>query len=210
MLLAFLPVILVFLISQRTAQAAWVDRYFIFIAIPYLMLVSAAVMRLKSAWMRYVWIVLILLWSLTAGLNDLKTNRMAWASPQIGSRVRWDDLTRQLVAAEQDSPGPINVYTLTVISKGLRTGDYASSTSIDYFLRSSDKDKFKFIYARDIKALLNKHPQEEHFWIAFFELAEWPQPSPKRILEESGYRVGDAIVFQQLPNRVVLLPVWRQ
>src|SRR5262249_41753563 len=155
------------------------------------MLISAAVVRLKPAWIRYIWVVLILLWSLTAGLNDLKTNRMAWGSPQVGSRVRWDDLARQLIVAEHDSPGPINVYTFTVISKGLRTGDYASSTSLDYFLDAYGEHKFQFVYARDVQALLKRSPQENHFWIAYFELAESPQPSPGRILQESGYRVGD-------------------
>jgi hypothetical protein len=209
-LLSFLPIIMIFLISQRSAQAVWIDRYFVFIAIPFFMLISAAAFRLEPAWMRFMWVVLIVLWSLTAGLNDLKTNRMAWGSPQVGSRVRWDDLARQLNGAENDSPGPINVYTLTVISKRLWTGDWASSTSLDYFLDSYGKDRFHFVYARDAKALLDRSPQENHFWIAYFDLAESPQPSPGRILEESGYRVGKAIVFRQLSNKVVLLPVWRQ
>jgi hypothetical protein len=209
-LLSFLPVILVFLISQRTAQAVWIDRYFSFMAIPYLILISAAAIRLKPAGIRNIWVVLIVLWGLTAGVNDLKTNRMAWASPQVGSRVRWDDLARQLIVAENDSPGPINIYTLSVISKGLRTGDYASSTSLDYFLDAYGEHRFQFVYARDVKALLNQSPQEAHFWIAYFDLSESPQPSPGRILQESGYRIGDPIVFRQLYNRVVLLPVWRQ
>src|SRR6266496_106514 len=204
MLLAFLPVTIIFLISQRTAQAVWIDRYFVFIAVPYFMLISAAAFRLKPAWIRYVWVALIVLWSVSAGLNDLKTNRMAWESPQLGSRVRWDDLARQLIASEHDSPGPINVYTLTVISKGLRTGDYASSTSLDYFLDAYGEHRFQFVYARDVKALLSRSPQENHFWIAYFELADSPQLSPDQILKESGYRVGNAIVFQQLSNRVVL------
>jgi hypothetical protein len=209
-LLSFLPVIIVYLVSQRTEQAIWIDRYFIFLALPYLLLVAVAVNRLEPKWLRYPWIGLIVFWSLYAGLNDLRTNRMAWGGPQLGSRVRWDDLARQMMVAENDSPGPINVYTLTVISKGLRTGDWASSTSLDYFLDSYGEDKFQFVYARDVKALLDRPPQDEHFWIAFFELAESPQPSPRHILEEDGYRVGDAIVFQQLSNRVVLLPVWRK
>lgn len=210
LLLSLLPVTIIFLISHRLAQAVWIDRYFIFIAVPYLMLVSAAAYRLKPEWMRHTWIVLIVLWSLVAGLNDLKTNRMAWGSPQVGSRVRWDDLARQMIVAENDSSGTIKVYTLTVISKGLRTGDWASSTSLDYFLDSYGEDRFQFAYARDLKALLDRPPQEDHFWIAFFELAESPQPHPVAALKENGYRVGDPIVFQQMYNRIVLLPVWHK
>jgi hypothetical protein len=209
-ILSFLPVIAIFLISQRLEQAVWIDRYFIFISVPYLMLVATAAYRLEPVWLRYTWIALIVIWSLVAGLNDLRTNRMAWSSPQMGSRVPWDDMAERLSKAETDSPGPINVYTLTVISKGLRTGDWASSTSLDYFLDSYGEDRFQFVYARDVKALLNQPPQEDHFWIAFFELADDAQRSPAVLLAENGYRVGDAIVFQQLSNRVVLLPVWRK
>jgi hypothetical protein len=209
-LLSFVPAIAIYLASQRTAQALWIDRYFVFIAVPYLLLVAASVCRLEPRWLRYSWIGLIVFWSLYAGVGDLRTNRMAWGSPQLGSRVSWDDLARQMMIAERDSPGPINVYTLTVISKGQRTGDWAISTSLDYFLDSYDDDRFNFVYARDIQRLLKSPPQEQHFWIAFFELADGLQISPRQKLEEGGYRVGDAVVFQKLSNSVVLLPVWRK
>lgn len=209
-LLSFLPVIIIFLVSQRLAQAVWIDRYFIFIAVPYLMLISAAAFRLKPEWMRYTWIALIVLWSLVAGLNDLRTNRIAWGSPQLGSRVRWDDLAQQMIAAENNSSGPISVYTLTVVSNGLRTGDWATSTSLDYFLDSYGEDRFQFAYTRDVKALLHRSPQDDHFWIAFFELGRWSQASPALTLKENGYRTGDPIIFGNLDDRVVLLPVWRK
>lgn len=209
-LLSLLPVIAIYLVSQRTAQALWIDRYFVFIAVPYLLLVAAATYRLEPKWLRYAWIGLIVCWSLYAGVSDLRTNRMAWEGAQMGSRVKWDLMTRQLIEAESESSGPVNVYTLTVISKGLRTGDWASSTSLDYFLDSYGIDKFHFVYARDVEALLKRQRPEPHFWIAFFDIPEWPQRSLGRQLEQAGYQVGDAITFQQGPNRVVLLPVWRK
>lgn len=208
-LLSFLPTISIYFISQKLAQAVWIDRYFIFIAVPYLMLVAIAAYRLEPKWVRYTWITLIVLWSLFAGMNDLKTNRMAWGSPQLGSRVNWDGMVQQMIAYETDSSGPINIYSLTIISRGLRTGDWAISTSIDYFLDSYGDDRFQTLYARDIKTLLDRN-LEDHYWIAFFELAESPKPSPAVELKDNGYRVGDAIVFQHLENKVVLLPVWRK
>src|SRR5215211_4542165 len=109
--------------SQRLEQAIWIERYFIFISIPYSLMVAAAAYRLEPKWLRYSWIILIFLWSLYAGIKDMGTNRIAWEGAQMGSRVPWENLTQQLIAAEADNSGPINVYTLTVISKGLRTGD---------------------------------------------------------------------------------------
>ena len=211
MLLAFLPVIALFLISQKMAQAVWIDRYFIFIAIPYMMLASTAAYRIKPAWVRNLWIVAIALWSLLAGYDDLRTNRMAWESPQLGSRANWDGLVQQMMAGETRSHGPINIYTLTVISKGLRTGDWASSTSIDYFLNLQGDDRFQIVYARDAQALLDQ-TEEDHFWVAFFELEEWPVTSPSRVLADNGYWVEEVLVFQQQKNinKLVLLQVWRE
>jgi hypothetical protein len=178
-LLSFLPVIGLYLLSQRTDQAVWIDRYFIFISLPYLMLVAAAVFRLEPKWLRYSWVAVLMLWGLYAGIHDLRTNRMAWEGAQMGSRIPWDVMTRQMTAAEKDNPGPISVYTLTVISK-------------------------------DAQALLKRSPLEDHFWIAFFDVTEWPQQSPEAVLKDNGFRVGDPIMFQQLYNQVVLLPVWKK
>jgi hypothetical protein len=208
--LSFLPVVALYLISQRLEQAVWIDRYFVFISIPYFMMVAVAVYRLELKWVRYAWVSIVILWSLSAGIHDLRSNRMAWEGAQMGSRITWDDMARQLIADETGESGPVKIYTLTVISKGLRTGDWAISTSIDYYLDSYGEDKFQMTYARDLQALLKRSPLEDHFWIAFFNLAESPQPHLIDVLKENGYRVGDPIVFQQMYNKVVLLPVWRK
>jgi hypothetical protein len=208
-LLVFLPVVSLFLISQKMDQAVWIDRYFIFIAIPYMMLVATAVYRLKPSWLRNLWIVAIVLWSILAGFNDLRTNRMAWEGPQLGSRVNWDGLVQQMTAAEANTSGPIHIYSLTVVSKGLRTGDWAISTSIDYFLDLINDDRFQTVYARDTQVLLDQ-AEDDYFWVAFFELEEWPVPSPSMVLTKNGYQVGEEIVFQEQNDRLVLLPVWRK
>lgn len=209
-MLSFLPVIALYLISQRLEQALWVDRYFIFIAMPYLLMVAVAVYRLERRWLRYSWIVMILIWSLYAGIQDMKTNRMAWEGAQMGSRVRWEDLTQQLIAAEADSSGPIDVYTFSVVSKGLPTGNWASSISLEYFLDSYGIDKFHLVYAKDVQALLKRVPVENHFWIAFFDLPGSPKRYTIESLENNGFRVGDPIVFQEMYNAFVLLPVWHE
>jgi uncharacterized membrane protein len=208
-LLAFGPVLALFGMSQGLEQAVWMDRYFIFIAIPYMMLVAAAVYRVRPVWLRNSWVVALVMWSLIAGFNDGRTNRMAWESPQLGSRVDWDGLIRQMIAAEAGTAGPINVYTLTVVSNGYRTGPWALSTSIDYFMAVHGDDRFRPVYARDGQAVLGQ-VQEDHFWIGFFELPEWPQRSPAMLLANSGFRVGEPLVFQAPEARLVLLPAWRE
>ena len=208
-LLAFVPVTALFLVSQWTEQAVWIDRYFIFIAIPYMMLVAAAVHQLRPPHLRTLWIAAIVVWSLLAGFNDLRTNRMAWESPQLGSRVDWDGLVEEMIAAEVDASGSVPVYTLTVFSRGLRTGDWAISTSLDYFAALRGDDRFETRYAPDVYAVLDQ-ADEDRFWVGFFELAEWPQASPPDVLAANGYHVGEPLVYQGYQDRLVLLPVHRQ
>jgi hypothetical protein len=91
----------------------------------------------------------------------------------------------------------------------MRTGDWALSTSLNYYLDLHGDDRFQTVYMSGIQRLLEQMP-EDHFWIAFFDLAEWPQPPPELMLNDNGYRAGDAITYQHMNNRVVLLPVWRK
>jgi hypothetical protein len=207
-LLAFMPVLGVFLISQRMAQAVFIDRYFIFIAVPYLLLVAVSVSHLKPMWVRNLFIIAITVWSLLAGINDLVTNRMAWESPQLGSRLEWHNLAQKMVLSEEESTKPIKVYTLTVISRGgYRTGDWSISTSLEYHFNALDDDRFEMVYARDIYAVLDRI-NDDHFWVAYFELEEYQQASPIAVLSNNGYLVGDEISYQERNNKIVLLPVW--
>jgi hypothetical protein len=208
-LLGFLPVFALFVVSQQMEQAVWMDRYFIFIAIPYMMLVAAAAYRLRPLWLRNLWVAAIVIMSALSGYHDWSTNRMAWESPQLGSRLHWDDLVLQMTAVENRESNPIEIYTLTVISNRYRTGDWALSTSIDYHLDMFGDDRFQTTFVRDMEALLER-PKGNHFWVAFFELSEWPQTSPAVILIENGYRVGEEISYRNGADRVVLLPVWRE
>jgi hypothetical protein len=208
-ILAFLPVIALFVISQRFDVSVWMDRYFIFIAIPYMLLVAAAAFRLKPVLLRNVWIVTIVALSVFAGLNDLRTNRMAWESPQLGSRIDWNGLAKQMVAVETGSTGPIKIYTMSIVSKGYRTGNWAISTSLDYFFDMQGEDKFQTLYARNAHALLEQ-TEEDHFWVGYFDLEEWPQTSPATVLANNGFHLGEALVVQEQNNRLVLLPVWRE
>jgi mannosyltransferase len=207
-LLSVLPVVFIFIVSQFYSQAAWMDRYFIFIAIPYLIMVATAVHKLGPKWIQHTWIGMIVLWSLIAGANDLTTNRMAWESPQLGSRANWESLANRLSAAENSSLENITVYTIPTLSKGRRTGDWALSTSLDFYLNAINDDRFQMVYYRNIYALLDE-TNDSYFWIAFFELEESYEASPREVLLQNGYLVGNEISYQEHNNKIVLLPVWR-
>jgi 4-amino-4-deoxy-L-arabinose transferase-like glycosyltransferase len=208
-LLAFLPVIVIFLVSQKLDQALWIDRYFIFIAPPYLLLIAVAVYRLEPKWVRNIYIVLIILWSVIAGINDLKTNRMAWAGAQLGSRIKWESLALQMGQAEPALEYPVKVYTLPVVSRGIASGYWTIATSLNYYLDLHNDSRFEIVSVRNNNALIAK-VQEDHFWVAYFYIVDSPQPGPEALLEENGYRIGDKLAFSQRGNRIVLLPVWKK
>jgi hypothetical protein len=202
-LLAFLPVVALALLSQWMPQATWTDRYFIFIAIPYMMLVATAVYQIKHSWLRYSWVAAIVLWSVLAGFNDLRTNRMAWEGLQLGSRVDWDSMVQQMVAANAvESSTQVTVYTLT-------PGDWALSNAIDYFLEQQGEYGFQIKYAGNVYRVLEQ-ADEDYFWVTFFELEEWPQASPVAVLTNNGFRVGTEIIYQNQNDRIIFVPVWRQ
>jgi hypothetical protein len=201
--LAFLPVVALALLSQWMPQATWTDRYFIFIAIPYLMLVATAAYRLKPYWLRYSWITAIILWSVLAGFNDLRTNRMAWEGLQLGSRVDWSGLVQQMAAASPVEPSnQITVYTLT-------PGDWAISLAIEYFQDQQNDNRFHTTYAGNVYRVLEL-ADEDYFWVTFFELEEWPQVSPVAVLTNNGFRVGAEIVYENQNDRIIFVPVWRR
>jgi hypothetical protein len=206
--LSTLPVFALFLISQKMDQAVWMDRYFIFIAIPYLMLIAAGVYRLKPVFTRNMWIAAIVVSSSIAGLTDLTTNRMAWESPQLGSRLNWDDMTRQMMALEPQTSGPVPVYTLTVFSNGYVTGDWALSTSLEYYLDQFGDDRFVFRYARNAEVLVGQ-VTDDHFWVGYFELDGPFTRSTSDILTDYGYCVGNEIAFENHFHRMIILPVWK-
>jgi hypothetical protein len=208
-LLAFLPVGLLFLISQNMDQAVWMDRYFIFIAVPYMMLVAASVSRIKSVWLRNLWTVIIVAFTLMAGFNDIRTNRMAWESPQLGSRLNWYGIVQELSEGETKTTSPINIYSLTVISNGYRSGDWAISMSIEYFLDKISDHRFQVVYERDAGTLVER-VEEDYFWIAYFEIPDWPEPSPSSVFAGNGFQVGESISREETNNRFLMVPIWRE
>src|SRR6185369_11951917 len=178
-------VALIFLISQKFTQALWIDRYFIFVAVPYLLLISIAANRLPNKWIRNGIMLLMAIWSIAAGVTDLRTNRIAWASPQLGSRADWKSLARQLSQAETSQENAIKVYTLPVFSKGHLTGDYAITTSMDFYLDAMNDKRFEMTYSASLESLL-KRVEDDHFWIAYFDIPDWRAPAAERELAEKG------------------------
>lgn len=208
LLMSFLPSVSLYIISQRSSVALWIDRYFVFAAAPYMLLVAIALQRLRPSLLRQLVVMAAVVWSLWAGFRDIATNRMAWQGVQLGSRLRWDSLARQLSLSEASPSNGISIYTVPVYSEGVLTGDWVISTSLQFYLDTVPDERFRFVYARNANALLDQLT-EAHFWVASFEFGQHRSVSLERVLLQHGYRLGEPIMDGQGNNRLMIIPVWQ-
>jgi hypothetical protein len=206
-LFVFAPLASLFMISHNLAQSVWISRYFVFLTIPYLLLVAMAADSLRPNWLRAGAIITLAAWGITAGIHDLQTNRMAWESPQLGSRVDWKALTTQLAETEDDESGPIVIHVVSVVSKVMRTGDYAVSSSLEYYLRARQDERFTFAYARDVHHLLST-ARDARFWVAYFVL-DRSDIEVREELERKGYSIEADFRFARGEKYVSLISVTR-
>ena len=206
-LLTFLPVALVFFGSRILRLAVWIDRYFIFMAVPYMMLVAIAAHRLRPNWLKAATVTAMVLWSGVAGFRDLNSSRVAWESPELGSRIPWQAVVDQLVHIEPSEK--VKIYAIPTESKGRRTGDWALQTSLRFHLDSLHEKRFEVEYVRNISTLFETST-EDHFWVTFFELGNGKTPWSKKILTDTRYEIGKHLQAEHRDNKLLLVPIWRR
>lgn len=188
---SFVPVALVAALSRTLRDSFFFDRYFIFMAPLYLILLAASVSRLRPTALRAVYAGVLVLASTAVGLSDLSTNRMAWTSPQVGSRVEWEEAARQLAAALPPMQPPVDVYALPVMSNNRLTGSWAIITSIPFHMDEAERRQFRFIgLARQVELLWE--PLGREFWVATFDLGDGPL-IPEEQLRDHGYAAAETI-----------------
>lgn len=110
-LTAMLPVLLAFAVSNLLQISIFVDRYFIAAAVPYMLLVAVSVSRIKSAWLRRVFALMMICWSLGVGVWNLTNHRtrVDWASVsnRIADRNRLDEKNEEVYVFEQWAAMPL-------------------------------------------------------------------------------------------------------
>src|SRR2546421_2940642 len=95
-----LPVISTFLANYLLPQPVWTDRFLIIHAIPYLILMTAAVYRLRTMWIRTLMLALITGW---AGLSSI--HRLS----RDNGRVNWVALVGHMTQAGSAGSGKVTV-----------------------------------------------------------------------------------------------------
>src|SRR5262249_48890308 len=100
-MLALLPVLISFLVSQFLPHSVWGIRYLIIAAPAYLILLAYAAFELKSRWLRTVTIAFFVAWSALSGFLLLLHR----------DKLALNAMVAQMVRAETSPQEKINVYT---------------------------------------------------------------------------------------------------
>lgn len=90
---AFAPVILAFILSYILPKSIWGERYLIIAAVPYHLLFVRSAFALPEKRLRFVFVGLILLWSLSAAFFNFS---------QTPKKIRWSGITEQIRTKETD------------------------------------------------------------------------------------------------------------
>jgi len=218
---SFLPIAFAFSVSQVLPQSVWHPRYFIFIAVPYMILVAVAVQRLRPNWVKTAMMLLIVGWAAVAGFKALNGENF---SPRFSNhKVEWDALDHQMMQAEVIKDGVVKVYSF----------DARASIPIQFYLDEAHERRFQVVtvLGDEDKTIIDNNDDHvisgkkfdlsfwdwdydkessvlegEHFWITFYE---YQRKEVQRILINKGYEAGEG--FKAGPHSyITLAPVWRQ
>lgn len=187
----------------------WYDRYFVFIAPFYLMLVAGGVHRMRPVALRAGYAAVLMIWAVIAGVKDITTDRVAWMTPQLGSRLDWVTAARELAAAAASDPAPVSLYALPTGSKGLGTGQWAIFTSLPFHMEPDTRQKIRFGGLATVDQLFGQ-PLDRTFWVAGFDLERPAGPIPEERLRDIGYEVVNTLRIGRPGHSLVLSHVARR
>jgi hypothetical protein len=78
---------------------------------------------------------------------------------------------------------------------------------LSFYRDEIDEERFSIEYAQNLQFLM-ANAQEEHFWVALFDLGQFYNSSPEMIFTEQDYRVGEVIEVKNNDKRFVLIQLW--
>lgn len=135
---SFAPVLLVFLLSLILPNSVWESRYLIIAAIPYCVLLISSVFALPNKLLRFIFIAVVLVWSVAAGLYGFS---------QTPKKIQWSAAAKKIGTA-QTPEKPIYVFE-----------DWVGMPLLFYL------DNLK-IPAQIEKRKITDDPTAKRFWVA--------------------------------------------
>ncbi len=160
----FPPIVVAFVASQLMTHSMWGERYLIIVAIPYLLLVSVSLSRVRRASVRLALIVVVVTWTGLAGAAGLHLSH---------GRTPWKSAVQHLIQQEAPSSGRVMLYTFEIWAAG----------PLEFLLKDLENRQFEVVISRpDVM-------DGDLFWVAFRDPALRVQDDPRAGLKQRGCRI---------------------
>lgn len=198
---AFLPAIAAFLVSQLLPASVWHPRHLVITVVPYAMLVSVAVLRLRPRVLAVATVVLVVAWTATAAVQHARDYRL----------LDWEGLANAVIEREP-APRRAAPFYVSNVFDGLLLQFYLRREAGDGFkvqfvcLRCPQPSKNTDIaIGRDLDFRVVDEwtaLSEERMWVLFSSADFAEMPDPVTVLTGSGYRETRRLRFDS-PYRTV-------
>lgn len=175
---AFVPVLLVFLLSNLLPKSIWEERYLIVSAAPYLLLAVKSASELPLPRYSRIFLVFILIWALTTAFYQF--------SSETG-KIKWSGVAQTI---EQGNQAPNKIYVFeSFVDLPLR-----------FYLNRADKFQVEIIRNTD-------QIKEKSFQLVVRSSAWRETESASQILKEKGCRINLEKDFFAPREKITLLQV---
>lgn len=161
-MLAFLPAISCYAVSQVLPQSVWGFRFLIIVAVPYLILVTVGLYRLRPSWLGTAAVIMTVTAATLAGVHQINRS---------GKNV-WETLTQRMIQTESSQSGGIMVYTFG-----------SSDEVIRFYLEEVHDQRFETKRVTSVDEMTG-----DYFWVAGRESRGW---SPQEDVMKRNYQVGE-------------------
>ena len=177
-LISALPIVIVYFASQILKTSVWVDRYLIFAAVPYILLLAVSISRVKIGWLKYAFLVSTILWSLGTGIWNIYHYRV---------RTDWINLSNQIVQTESEPKQPRKIFAF----------DLGVFLCLPYALGEIESDNLTVERVKNIADI-----NERKFWFGYrpdlWKEQELPQQTFQKMNCSIEKELRDVTIYQRV------------
>lgn len=178
LMLATLPVLISYIVSQFLSHSVWGIRYLIIAAPAYLILLSLAVFELKLRWLKVATVAFFVAWSCASGII-LLDNR---------DKLALNAMVARMVRADTSEQQKINIYTNRNII----------GYTMQFYLEEENAPRFEVVYVDDYSQI-----NDGYCWIAFIRFKYENRDTPQQMMMNKGYELSNLIQSETFTQSVV-------
>jgi hypothetical protein len=185
-LMAFLPPVTAYLVSNQLRNSIWGNRHLIVSAVPYVALLATGLVALRPKWVRFMVLSIACAWGVF-GLYRVTLY------PEL--RNNMDVLTGQLLELNVQESGPATIDFL----------DPYLAFPMSYYLESHYHQTWKLENLTSVDEI-----SADRVWVGYNHKS-WKQPvSPEDLLRRRGYQIGPGVWAGDRWDRIALFLAYRK